>query len=72
MATFKTFLSANNITFYYILATPTNTEITYQPLIDQLNELEKATSKENQTNISQVNNDLPFIIKANALLQISD
>lgn len=63
----KTWLSTHNTEVYYILATPTNTEITYQPLIDQLNELEKAQSKENQTNISQVNNDLPFIISASAL-----
>ena len=65
--TFKTWVLNNNIVFYYLLATPTNTEITYQPLIDQLNLLEKAQSKENQTNISQVNNDLPFIISASAL-----
>ena len=58
--------------FYYVLATPTATEITYQPLIDQLNKLEKATSKENQTNISQTNNNLPFIIKASALIKNSD
>ena len=36
-------------------------------LIDQLNLLEKAMSKDGQTNISQVNNDLPFIISASAL-----
>lgn len=53
-------------TVYYVLATPTNTEITYEPLITQLNLLEQAQSKENQTNISQVNNDLPFIIYAEA------
>ena len=64
---FKTWLASNNLTCYYIYATPTITEITYQPLIDQLNELEKAMSKDGQTNISQVNNDLPFIISASAL-----
>ena len=67
VADFKAWLSTHNVKLYYVLATPTNTEITYQPLIDQLNELEKAQSKENQTNISQVNNDLPFIISASAL-----
>lgn len=36
-------------------------------LIDQLNLLEKAMSKDKQTNISQVNNDLPFVISASAL-----
>lgn len=64
---FKAMLATNLPVLYYVLATPTNTEITYQPLIDQLNELEKAISYENQTNISQVNNDLPFIISASAL-----
>ena len=49
------YLSSNPMIVYYPLKTPTTTEITYQPLIDQLNELEKAQSKENQTNISQVN-----------------
>ena len=64
---FKTWLASNNTIVYYVLATPTNTEITYQPLIDQLNALEQAKSKENQTNISQINNDLGFIISASAL-----
>ena len=64
----STYLSTHNILIYFILATSTNTEITYQPLIDQLNAIEKAQSKENQTNISQVNNDLPFIISASAFL----
>ena len=64
---FKTWLGTNNVTVYYVYATPTNTEITYQPLIDQLNLLEQAMSKDGQTNISQVNNDLQFIISASAL-----
>ena len=64
---FTSYLSTNQPILEYVLATPTNTEITYQPLIDQLNLLEKAQSKENQTNISQINNDLPFIISASAL-----
>lgn len=65
--TFKTWLGTNLPIVYYVLATSTNTEITYQPLINQLNELEKAMSKDGQTNISQVNNDLPFEITASAL-----
>ena len=64
---FKTWLSTHNTIAYFALATPTTIEVEYQPLIDQLNLLEKAQSKENQTNISQVNNDLPFIISASAL-----
>lgn len=65
---FKTWLSTHNLSVYYQLATPTNTEITDTTLISQLNALEQAQSKENQTNISQVNNDLPFIISTSAFL----
>jgi len=64
---FKNWLSSHNTNLYYVLETPTNTEITYQPLIEQLNNLEKAMSCNGQTNISQVNNDLPFIISTSAL-----
>ena len=66
VAQFKTWLSTHNLSVYYPLATPTNTEITYQPLIEQLNLIEQVTSKDGETNISQVNNDLPFIIYADA------
>ena len=64
----NTWVASNNIVVYYPLATSTDIEVEYQPLIDQLNLLEQAQSKENQTNISQVNNDLPFIISASAFL----
>ena len=64
---FKSFLGNTNLILYYVYATPTTTELTYEPLITQLNLLEKAMSKDGQTNISQVNNDLPFIISASAL-----
>ena len=67
LANYKTWLASNTPTFYYLLATPTNTEITDTTLINQLEELYIAKSKENQTNISQVNNDLGFIISASAL-----
>lgn len=49
-------------TIYYILATPTNIEITETTLINQLEALRQARSYNEQTNISQTNNDLPFII----------
>lgn len=39
-AQLRTWLTSNSVSIYYVLATPTTTEITYQPLIDQLNELE--------------------------------
>ena len=68
---FKIWLGNNNVTLYYVLKEATTTEITYQPLIDQLNLLEKAMSKDGKTNISQVNNDLPFVISASALKEWS-
>jgi len=56
---------------YYPLATPTTNEITDTTLIEQLNNIENATSYDNQTNISQTNNDLGFIISVSALKDIS-
>lgn len=72
LAQWKTWLENNQPILYHVLGTPTNTEITYQPLIDQLNLLEKAMSKEGETNISQVNNDKPFIINAEAILSLKN
>jgi len=65
-----TWLGTNNTTLYYALETPTYTQITDNTLIGQLNDLEKAKSYDNQTNVSQVNNDKPFIIDAIALKNI--
>ena len=67
----KTWLGTNNIEFYYALATPTYEIITYQPLIDQLNNFKSATAEKGQTNILQENNDDPFIIKAEAIKDLS-
>ena len=61
---FKTRISSNNIIVYGPLATSTNTEITDTTLIEQLEAIASATSYEGETNINQVNNDLPFIITA--------
>lgn len=69
---FRAWLSSNNIILYYVLATPTDTEITDTTLINQLNALEQAMSYDNQTNISQENDNLPFIINATALMKNSD
>lgn len=63
---FQTWLSNNNTTVYYVLATPTYTEITGE-LLSQLEAL--AYSYDEQTNISQVNDDLGFIISASALMK---
>lgn len=67
---FKNWLSSNNVTVYYVLATSTNTEITDQTLTAQLDDFEKAISYNNQTNISQENNDKPFIISASAYISL--
>ena len=69
---FTTWLSTHNLSVKYVLQTPTTEEITYQSLIDQLNLLEKAMSKDSQTNISQVNNDLGFIIYAEAIKSLEN
>ena len=65
---FKTWLSTHNTILYYILLAPTITEITNTYLINQLNDYYNALSYQNQTNISQENADLPFVINAEALL----
>ena len=68
---FTTFLSTYKPIVYYVLATPTYTEITDSTLISQLEALEKARSYDEQTNISQNNDDLPFIINATALKEMA-
>lgn len=72
IATFKTWLSTHNTTIYYVLETPTVTEITDNTLIGQLNDLERAYSYEEQTTISQTNSNKPFIITAEAILSLKD
>ena len=66
---YKTYISTNNLIVYYPLATPT-----YEPITDTtlLSQLEAAkTSYEGQTNLSQVNDDLPFILDLTALEKLS-
>lgn len=55
---------------YYNFDTPTITEITDTTLIEQLDNLEKAYSYDTQTNISQTNQDKPFIISYEAILSL--
>lgn len=66
----QTWLSNNNVDVYYPLATPTTTKITDTTLIEQLDNLEKAYSYDTQTNISQTNQDKPFIISYEAILSL--
>lgn len=67
---FKTWLGAHNTLLYYQLASPYLSLIENETLISQLDKVEKALAKSGQTNISQVNNDIPFKIYASALKEI--
>ena len=57
---FRNWLNANNPTLYYVSRTPNITEITDDNLISQLEELAKARSFDEQTNITQLSEQLPF------------
>lgn len=59
---FNTWASENGVTVYYALATPTETEITDETLIAQLNALQRAMSYDGGTSILQTNSDNPFAI----------
>ena len=72
LATFKSWLATNKPIVYYVLATPTNTEITDTTLLEQLEAIKNAISYKGQTNITQVSNDLPFILDLSALKENSD
>ena len=52
VADFKSWLSTHNTIVYYVLATPTDTEITDATLISQLEEISKTLSYQGQTNIT--------------------
>ena len=69
ISSFKTWLETHNTTVYYQLETPTNTEITETSLINELEIILQAKSYNEQTNISQTNNDLPFIIDLQYLMK---
>ena len=68
----KTWLASNNVYAYYILATPTYTLLN-DTLQTQLNNIrDKVLAYQDQTNISQVNNDLPFRLKLSAIKKYSE
>lgn len=69
VAGFKTWLGTHNTIVYYILETPTTTEITDETLIAQLEALKNASSYDTKTHITQNSNDKPFILNATALQQ---
>lgn len=60
----KSWLNSNTPLVYYVLNTPTYEKITGE-LLNQLEAIKK--SYENQTNINQENNDLPFELEVGAL-----
>ena len=67
LADFKTWLSTHNTIIYYELATPTYTKITGE-LAQELEQVYKGMlSYDGTTNISQVNNDLPFVLGVSAI-----
>ncbi len=68
---FKTWLSSHNTTVYYVLATPTYTLLN-DTLQTQLDNLQYALAYDTQTNISQTNTDLPFIIDAETYVDLTD
>ena len=65
VAEFKDWLSNNNVTIYYVLTTPTDEEITYAPLLRQLDEVYNSGLYD-VTNISQDNSSEAFILDLEA------
>lgn len=65
---FKDWLSTHNTIVYYVLETPTYILLN-NTLQTQLDNIVNALSYDEQTNISQTNDDLPFIISASALMK---
>ena len=63
----KTWLSTHNTTVYYVLATPTTTEITDSELISQLEEWYNQKSNKDVTYISVTSEDLPAILNVVAI-----
>lgn len=63
----KTMLKTTNLQLKYIKSESSDIEITDTTLISQLEALKTAMSYTEQTNISQINDDIPFILKVTAL-----
>ena len=69
---FKTWLSTHNTIVYYVLATPTN-ELFNDTIQEQLEDIyNNMLSYEGQTNVSQVNDDLPFNINSTAIKDLNN
>ena len=61
----------NGKSYYYVLKTPTETEITNTTLIEQLEAISKAKSVKDKTYITQTNDELPFILDVEAIKEYS-
>ena len=72
LQSFKDWVDGQHPIMYYVLTTPTYTQITDTTLQQQLNALEKARSYNSQTNLTQTNDDISFIITATALESITN
>lgn len=68
----QTWLGTHNTIVYYQLSTPTEEQITNAELIEQLETILNAVSYEDQTNISQENDNMAFILDVSALKKNSD
>lgn len=64
---YKEKLNTTPMLVYYVLATPTEEEITNTTLIEQLEAIYKAKSVKDKTYITQTNDDLPFILDVEAI-----
>ena len=72
LSNWKSWLSTNNLIVYRPLATPTN-ELFNDTIQDQLEDIyNNMLSYEGQTNVSQVNDDLPFNINSTAIKDLND
>ena len=70
LSDWTTWLTSNNIVVYYAYSSPIYTQIT-GTLAEQLEAIYNSMSKDGQTSISQINNDLSFILNTEALEDLS-
>lgn len=68
----KDWLDANTPIICYVKPTTEDIEVVDEILIDQLEAIKNAISYKGQTNITQTNNDLPFVLDLSALKENSD
>ena len=71
LTAFTEWLSTHNVRMYYPLQTPSGQDIP-EILQQQLDELERAYSYENKTNVYQENNDKPFELDTEAIRSLKN